>query len=65
MKQNHPVFPPFLTYIPVKSLHLTLKLLLLLLAPERRHSQERFQLFTVLNQPLVLLLQFLQLLKEL
>lgn len=65
MKQNQPVFPPFLTYVPVKSLHLTFKLLLLLLALELRHSQNRFQLFTVLIQPLVLLLQVPQLLKEL
>jgi len=65
IKQNQTAFLPFLTYFPVQSLHLALKLFLVLLSLDLCLSQNWFQLFIALYQILMLLLKFVQLVKEL
>lgn len=65
MKEIQTLSLLFLTHFLVQSLHLALQLLLLLLGLDLCLSQNRFQLLIALNQTLVLLLQFLQLVKEL
>lgn len=65
MKETQTLFLLFLTHFLVQSLHRALQLLLLLLVLDLCLSQNRFQLLTAVNQTLVFLLQFLQLVKEL